>query len=211
MPTSTRWGTPTFSSSRLVADCGLWASTTKRRRGQRCVDTRQRVPAESAGTATEQCKVSARQPDGIPKRMRKPDAEKPEAVPAKRALTHCGVMEHRGGRLLLDGRETVGRREGDGRETGGRREGDGRETAGRRQGDGRETAGDSHVGHHTFVWLEEDSSPEGEPLLKICAYTAGVFFTETTAAKQNLACLNSTMERLSRISSILRAANQLGQ
>eukprot|EP00665_Eupelagonemidae_sp_cell47_P013761 gene13761-biopygen3568 len=49
MPTSTRWGTPTFSSSRLVADCGLWASTTKRRRGQRCVDTRQRVPAESAG------------------------------------------------------------------------------------------------------------------------------------------------------------------
>eukprot|EP00665_Eupelagonemidae_sp_cell47_P011004 gene11004-biopygen13244 len=77
---------------------------------------------------------------------------------------------------------------------------------------GKPHAEQHHVGHHTIVWLEEEEEGEdGEPLLRVHGYTVGVFFTETTAAKANLACLEEAVELLARTSSILQALGELGQ
>ncbi len=42
-------------------------------------------------------------------------------------------------------------------------------------------------------------------------YTAGAWFSETTAAKDNIACLQVTVEHLARKSLILQRAGQLAK
>ena len=67
-----------------------------------------------------------------------------------------------------------------------------------------------HVGHLTFVWITVELGDDGEKMARVHAYTAGVYFAESTAAKVTLLCFEECMERLMRMSGIMLSAGVLG-
>eukprot|EP00666_Eupelagonemidae_sp_cell4sb_P005270 gene5270-6832_t len=63
-----------------------------------------------------------------------------------------------------------------------------------------------HVGHFTLTWLEEEEGDGGDKELRVRAYTCGIWFSETTAAKVTMSHFERAIERLISVSTVLQCA-----